>query len=44
MKYSKWLDKWYLTYVKPSLKKKTCERYFEIIEKHLKVRVPALFP
>lgn len=39
MKYSKWLDKWYLTYVKPSLKKKTCERYFEIIEKHLKVRL-----
>ena len=36
MKYSKWLDKWYLTYVKPTLKKKTCERYLEIIEKHLK--------
>ena len=39
MKYSKWLDKWYSAFIKPTLKGKTCERYHEVIEKHLKVRL-----
>ena len=36
MKYGKWLDNWYTAYVKPTLKSKTCERYSEVIEGHLK--------
>lgn len=38
MKYENWLDEWFNNYVQPSSKAKTCERYYEIIEKHLKVR------
>ena len=39
MKYKEWLDVWFANYIKPSSKKKTCERYSEIIEKHLKVKL-----
>ena len=37
MKYKDWLDVWFANYIEPSSKTKTCERYSEIIEKHLKV-------
>lgn len=39
MKYKIWLDEWFKNYIQPSSKKKTCERYSEIIEKHLKVKL-----
>lgn len=39
MKYKEWLDVWFANYIEPSSKTKTCERYSEIIEKHLKVAV-----
>ena len=39
MKYKDWLDAWFANYIEPSSKKKTCERYSEIIEKHLKVKL-----
>lgn len=39
MKYKEWLDVWFANYIKPSSKTKTCERYSEIIEKHLKVKL-----
>ena len=39
MKYKKWLDVWFANYIEPSSKTKTCERYSEIIEKHLKVKL-----
>lgn len=39
MKYSQWLDIWFTNYIEPSSKTKTKERYSEIIEKHLKVRL-----
>lgn len=39
MKYEIWLDEWFRNYVRPSSKWKTCERYAQIIEKHLKVRL-----
>ena len=39
MKYGMWLDEWFRNYIQPSSKIKTCERYFEIIEKHLKVKL-----
>lgn len=39
MKYKKWLDIWFTNYIEPSSKTKTRERYSEIIEKHLKVRL-----
>ena len=39
MKYKEWLDVWFANYIKTSSKKKTCERYSEIIEKHLKVKL-----
>ena len=39
MKYKIWLDEWFRNYIQPSSKKKTCERYSEIIEKHLKVKL-----
>lgn len=39
MKYKKWLDEWFKNYIQPSSKIKTCERYSEIIEKHLKVKL-----
>lgn len=39
MKYGIWLDEWFLNYVKPTNKTKTCERYSEIIEKHLKAKL-----
>ena len=39
MKYEIWLDEWFRNYVCPSSKLKTCERYAQIIEKHLKVRL-----
>ena len=39
MKYKEWLDVWFANYIKPSSKKKTCERYSEIIEKHLKLKL-----
>ena len=39
MKYKEWLDVWFANYIEPSSKKKTCERYSEIIEKHLKVKL-----
>ena len=39
MKYGMWLDKWFRNYIQPSSKIKTCERYSEIIEKHLKVKL-----
>lgn len=35
MKYGMWLDEWFRNYIQPSSKIKTCERYSEIIEKHL---------
>ena len=38
MKYEIWLDEWFNNYVQPSAKLKTCERYSEIIERHLKTR------
>ena len=38
MKYKDWLDVWFANYIEPSSKTKTCERYSEIIEKHLKVK------
>lgn len=34
-----WLDVWFRNYIQPSSKIKTCERYSEIIEKHLKVKL-----
>ena len=34
-----WLDEWFRNYIQPSSKIKTCERYSEIIEKHLKVKL-----
>ena len=39
MKYKIWLDEWFRNYIQPSSKKKTCERYSEIIEKHLKIKL-----
>ena len=39
MKYGMWLDEWFRNYIQPSSKIKTCERYSEIIEKHLKVKL-----
>ena len=39
MKYGIWLDEWFRNYIQPSSKIKTCERYSEIIEKHLKVKL-----
>ncbi|MGN1098922.1 MAG: tyrosine-type recombinase/integrase [Christensenellales bacterium] len=39
MKYGKWLDEWFINYIQPSSKRKTCERYSEIIGNHLKVRL-----
>ena len=39
MKYKEWLDVWFANYIEPSSKTKTCERYSEIIEKHLKVKM-----
>lgn len=39
MKYKEWLDVWFANYIEPSSKTKTCERYSEIIEKHLKVKL-----
>ena len=39
MKYGMWLDEWFRNYMQPSSKIKTCERYSEIIEKHLKVKL-----
>lgn len=39
MKYKDWLDVWFANYIEPSFKTKTCERYSEIIEKHLKVKL-----
>ncbi len=39
MKYKDWLDVWFANYTEPSSKTKTCERYSEIIEKHLKVKL-----
>lgn len=36
MKYEMWLDEWFSIYIQPSSKLRTCERYFAIIEKHLK--------
>ena len=39
MKYKEWLDIWFANYIEPSSKTKTCERYSEIIEKHLKVKL-----
>ena len=39
MKYKDWLDVWFVNYIEPSSKTKTCERYSEIIEKHLKVKL-----
>ncbi len=38
MKYKIWLDEWFKNYIQSS-KKKTCERYSEIIEKHLKIKL-----
>ena len=39
MKYKIWLDEWFRNYIQPSSKKKMCERYSEIIEKHLKIKL-----
>lgn len=39
MKYKIWLDEWFVNYVCPSSKLKTCERYRQIIEKHVKVKL-----
>ena len=39
MKYKEWLDVWFANYIEPSSKTKTRERYSEIIEKHLKVKL-----
>ena len=39
MKYKDWLDVWFANYIEPSSKTKTCERYSEIIERHLKVKL-----
>lgn len=39
MKYKEWLDVWFANYIEPSFKTKTCERYSEIIERHLKVKL-----
>ena len=39
MKYKIWLDEWFANYIQPSSKAKTCEKYSEIIEKHLKVKL-----
>ena len=39
MKYKEWLDVWFANYIEPSSKTKTCERYSEIIEKHLKIKL-----
>ena len=39
MKYGIWLDEWFCNYIRPSSKRRTCERYSEIIEKQLKVKL-----
>ena len=39
MKYGIWLDEWFCNYIRPSSKRRTCERYSEIIEKRLKVKL-----
>ena len=39
MKYGIWLDEWFCNYIRPSSKRKTCERYSEIIEKRLKLKL-----
>ena len=39
MKYGIWLDEWICNYIRPSSKRRTCERYSEIIEKRLKVKL-----
>ncbi|MGM9970133.1 MAG: tyrosine-type recombinase/integrase [Anaeroplasma sp.] len=39
MKYGIWLDDWFRNYIQPTSKIKTCERYYEIIEKHLKIKL-----
>ncbi|MDD7092171.1 MAG: hypothetical protein PUI02_02275 [Christensenellaceae bacterium] len=39
MKYKDWLDICFANYIEPSSKTKTCERYSEIIEKHLNIKL-----
>ena len=39
MKYGIWLDEWFCNYIRPSSKSRTCERYSEIIEKRLKLKL-----
>ena len=39
MKYGIWLDEWFCNYIRPSSKSRTCERYSEIVEKRLKVKL-----
>lgn len=39
MKYKEWLDVWFTNYIEPSSKMKTRERYSEIIEQRLKVKL-----
>lgn len=39
MKYGIWLDECFCNYIRPSSKRRTCERYSEIIEKRLKVKL-----
>ncbi len=39
MKYGIWLDEWFCNYIRPSSKSRTSERYSEIIEKRLKVKL-----
>lgn len=39
MKYGIWLDEWFCNYIRPSSKRRTSERYSEIIEKRLKVKL-----
>ena len=34
MKYRDWLDVWLKNYVKPTAKKRTYERYSQIVEQH----------
>ena len=39
MKYGIWLDEWFCNYIRPSSKSRTSERYSEIIENRLKVKL-----
>lgn len=39
MKYKEWLDILFSNYIEPSSKTKTRERYSEIVEKYLKVKI-----